>query len=310
VLGQSLRDFELVLVDNGTALAADTLGEVGADARIRWVRLGENRGIADGYAVGVAAARSAHIALLDYDDLMLPHRLERQLTILMSRPELGLLGSGATTIDENGRPVGHEFCLVNAAEHRIYSAYHSGALMPSMMGRTEVFREIPFRAAFRWSSDFDFITRVAERHSIAAVPEVLLHYRRHSAQTTRAHRVSQVFEECHVRLLCARRRSGWDERFEETVTGLQGADVPTSERAIHARFGRRFLAEGFFEQAVYQARRLLVTGHDVGSAVEALRVLSSCLRRAPRQAVLLSRLFFRGPVHAYRLRNIGPSLRG
>lgn len=308
VLGQTFRDLELLLVDNGTGVSADDLGVAGRDPRLRWVRLEKNEGIGRGHNAGVAAARAECIALLDYDDVMLPHRLDYQHAILREHPELGLIGSGAAVIDASGRRVGKEFCLLDPAAHRIYSNYHSGAIMPSFTGRTGVFRAFAYRPEFRWAGDFDFVTRVAERHAIAAVPRLLLHYRRHSGQTTLERRAEQVLEECYVRLLSSRRRSGLSEDFERVALELRSRSSPVSENAVHWEFSRRFIAEGFAAQAVYQARRLVATGRDRRSLARAMRTLASSVRQKPAGAVFLFRLFLQGPVRAHGLRNSGPHL--
>ena len=304
VLGQTLTDLELVLVDNGTGLSADALGGLGGDARLRWVRLESNFGIAAGHNAGVAAARADFVALLDYDDLMLPHRLARQVELLCARPGLGLVGAGAATIDENDRTVGREFCLIDEQAHRVYSAYHSGAIMPSFAGRTEVFRTFAYRPAFRWSSDFDFVSRAAERYAISAVPEVLLHYRRYPDQTTQCHRTEQIRDECWVRLLTARRRAGRDEGFDAAAVELQqNCEVSAEPCALHAEFGAHFLAERFAAQAAYEARRILAMSRAPGAVVAALRLWRRGLAVAPGDAIFLSRIFFTGPVRAHGLRN-------
>src|ERR1043166_9765187 len=55
VLGQTWRDMELILVDNGTGLTSDALGDLGNDPRLRWVRLPTNEGIEKGYNAGIVA---------------------------------------------------------------------------------------------------------------------------------------------------------------------------------------------------------------------------------------------------------------
>ena len=91
VLEQTFDDLELVLVDNGTGLPVKALGELGADPRVHWVRLPCNEGIPSGHNAGVAAARGEFIALQDYDDIALPHRLERQVATLRADPGIGLV---------------------------------------------------------------------------------------------------------------------------------------------------------------------------------------------------------------------------
>jgi glycosyltransferase involved in cell wall biosynthesis len=309
VLQQTVREFELILVDNGTGVSTDDLGAAGRDERLRWIRLNRNEGIACGHNAGVAAARADVIALIDHDDLMVPDRLERQLTSLRERPDLGLVGSGAAVIDETDRKMGNEFCLTDPASHRSYSEYYSGAITPSFTGRAEVFRAFPYRPQFRWAADFDFVARVVERHEVAAIPRILLHYRRHAGQTTVERRVEQVLEECYVRLLTARRRSGSKEDFAEVVLELQGRpSPPANEHAVHREFSERFLREGFATQAVYQARRMVATRRDPRSISTAVQTLARAMMRQPARTLQLLRIFFQGPVRALGLRDEGPRL--
>jgi hypothetical protein len=309
VLQQTWRDLELVLVDNGTGLSAEALGPLGVDPRLRWIRLDRNEGIAAGHNAGVAAVGSPFAALLDYDDLMLPCRLERQLARLRAEPRLGLLGAGATTINQDGQRIGREFCVVGVAAHQAYSAWHSGAITPSLAGRTEVFRAFPYRPEFRWSADFDFVARVAERHAMDCLPEVLIHYRRHAGQTTREQRAPQIRDECLVRLLTARRRAGREESLVASAeaVGLAEPGVPDLV-ALHAAFGARCLQERFAAQAMYHARRIIATSRAPAAILTATRLAARSIRTQPSQMRFLLQLFFRGPVRALGLSDAGPSL--
>lgn len=308
VLGQTVGDLELVLVDNGAALASDQLGALARDPRVRWVRLPTNAGIAAGINAGVAAARADFVALLDYDDVMLPDRLAKQLAWLRDKPALGLVGSGAEVIDGAGNVIGREFCLVDEAAHREYSAFFSGAIAPSTTGRTEVFRMFPHRAAFRWASDFDFAARVVEKFPTAAVPAVLLRYRRYAGQTTVTRRTEQILEEAYVRLLTARRRSGRPEDFDAIARELASRRTPRDIGEIHREFAARLLAEGFARLAVYHARRLVIVSRNVRAVAGAARIVAGAIRGNPRAAPFLARLFFCGPLHALGLRNDGAAL--
>ncbi len=77
VLGQSMRDFELVVVDDGSD---EDYGPVRArytDNRIVWLRLEKNGGQAAARNVGVDRARGKVVAFIDQDDRFYPERLER-----------------------------------------------------------------------------------------------------------------------------------------------------------------------------------------------------------------------------------------
>jgi GT2 family glycosyltransferase len=300
VLGQTWRDLELVLVDNGTGLPVSALGEPGRDPRVRWVRLPANAGIAAGHNAGVAAAQGDFIGLLDYDDLMMPRRLERQVAALRADAHVGLIASLAEGIDENDRGLGREFALVNPDEQQRYSQFAAPFFTPASTGRREVFADIPYREAFLCAADFDFITRVAEEWRLAAVPEVLCRYRHHGGQTT-VQQVGRIAaERCAVRLLTARRRAGRPEGSELIPGELAAAASP----AVAARrCAMQCLAEGFTVLTAYHARRSFAEERTTASGWRAARLFGRALRRAaPAERRAVARMFLTGPVRALGVR--------
>ena len=296
VVAQTWTDWELVLVDNGTGLAPETLGETGRDPRLRWVRLARNEGICAGHNAGVAAARGEFVALLDYDDLMMPSRLERQVARLRAEPALGLVSARAESIDATGRVTGREFSLDDGEAQRVYTHYAAPVVTPAFAGRREVFAALPYRAEFVWSADFDFLARAAERWPLAAVPGVLLRYRRHAGQTTQVRAGQIVAERCAVRLLTARRRAG----REEGVALAVGEAASAGE--VTRTYARACVGEGFPVLAAYHARRSVAEEPTLRSLVTAWRIYAAAGRRAGAEAAQVRRMFFSGPVRALGLR--------
>jgi glycosyltransferase involved in cell wall biosynthesis len=92
MLAQSLGDWELVAVDDGSSDATPEWLAAAArrDARVRVVRT-PPRGIASALQTGVAICRGSYLARMDADDLMHPDRLARQVACLENRPEVGLV---------------------------------------------------------------------------------------------------------------------------------------------------------------------------------------------------------------------------
>lgn len=299
LLAQTLRDLEIVLVDNGTGLSAEDLGDVGRDVRMRWLRLPANRGIPAGHNAGVAAARGEFVALLDYDDVALPHRLERQVERLRKEPDLGLVSSLAETIDEHGTVIGREFALIEPAAQRSYTQFAAPVVTPAYTGRRELFVRHPYRTEFEVGADFDFLARAAETTAMAAVEEVLLRYRRHEAQTTRTRAGLIEAQRCAIRTLTARRRAGFGEDFAATLAAVE-RDLTPSESC--RRWGERNLSEGLAVLAAYHARRTLVLDRSVPRAAQAMSLGARAilLARATERR-LATRMFFSGPVRALRL---------
>jgi glycosyltransferase involved in cell wall biosynthesis len=105
---QTFEDWELVLVDDGSD--EDNEQEIvrlaAEDERIRIVRNEVNLGLATALNRGWQSARSALIARMDADDLSLPERFQQQFAFLRKRPDVAVLGSGATIVDASGRTRG------------------------------------------------------------------------------------------------------------------------------------------------------------------------------------------------------------
>lgn len=302
MLAQTFRDFEFVLVDNGCGLSADALGELGRDPRLRRVNLARNEGISAGTNAGVAAARTGLIAIMDYDDLAVPQRLERQLAVLRADPRLGVVSAMADRIGPDGKTLpGRVFAFTDPAAFVPYSLYAAPVIHPVALVRREVLEAVPFRGEFQISSDLDFYARVAERWPMAVVPENLLHYRCYPAQSTQRFAVQlELSRSAHI-LATARRRAGRPEELGKLVR-LEGESTPA---AVCREMAALALADGFAVPAAYLARRALVRDRSVGSAGRVLRLALRAWRIAPaKERRLAAAMFLRGPVRALGLRPV------
>lgn len=101
VLEQTFRDFELLIVDNGSA--DNTVGIINQfnDARIKLIEE-KKVGIAFALNKGLAEARAEYIARFDADDICEPARFRKQFDFLRANPGYIVCGSDAMYISENG----------------------------------------------------------------------------------------------------------------------------------------------------------------------------------------------------------------
>lgn len=101
VLQQTFRDFELLVIDDGsTDDTADVLATYGDALRV--VRQ-HNQGLSSARNAGIQAARGELVAFLDADDWWLAGKLERQVALLRAKPEVGFVSTAARVEDPGGR---------------------------------------------------------------------------------------------------------------------------------------------------------------------------------------------------------------
>lgn len=104
VLSQSLKDLELIIIDDASTDKTEDLISlyIKKDKRIKYFKNDYNLGISKSRNRGCSLARGNYIAMLDSDDWWLYRdKLLRQIELLDSRPRLGLVGTGIVLYDEN-----------------------------------------------------------------------------------------------------------------------------------------------------------------------------------------------------------------
>jgi glycosyltransferase involved in cell wall biosynthesis len=206
VLAQTYRDFEIIVVDDGST---DSTQEVLAPYgdQIRVIRQA-NAGRGAARNAGILAAQGEYIAFLDADDLWLPQKLERQMPLFGERPQIAWAYCDYRWFDERGveeRTVFQKRSLTHPPEGRM--------LLPLMRSeptwtstivvRAVCFREVGlFDDSFTVAQDSDMWLRLACRFEAACTNEPLALRRRHAMSVTSLNPVgsSPIYRYHHWRL--------------------------------------------------------------------------------------------------------------
>ena len=91
VLSQTYDDYEIIIVDDCSTDSTPEVIRSFTDSRIHSFRHKVNRGLSATRNTGIANARGEYIAFLDDDDECTPNRLADQVSILDSRPNIGMV---------------------------------------------------------------------------------------------------------------------------------------------------------------------------------------------------------------------------
>ena len=178
VLSQSVSDFELIVIDDGsTDGTAELMERYLADSRIRYLKQ-ENQGQSVARNRGIAEARGQFICFLDSDNAWVSTKLENSLKAFEEHPEADIVYGDFITIDGEG----HEHGVNRMARY-------SGRITPQLlrdnfvsmnttMTRKRCFDEMGgFDSADRLAEDYGLWLRFSTRYQFLYVPAVLGYYR-------------------------------------------------------------------------------------------------------------------------------------
>lgn len=211
VLGQTLRDFELLAVcgpssDDSAALLVQYAGR---DPRVRVVEQ-TGAGIVGALNCGLALARGEFVARMDADDVALPERFQAQIAFLQHEPACVAVGSQALQIDPQGDAIGPMRVPLTHEEidRRNLAGIGGGIPHPTAMIRRRVIEAIGgYSPAYHAAEDLDFFLRLAEVGRLANLPDTLLLYRLHLHSASVARR-RETLAAARLAVAAACRRRG------------------------------------------------------------------------------------------------------
>jgi len=102
ILNQTYRDFEFIIVNDGSTDKTEDIILSYHDPRIRYVKNKTNLQIVKTPNKGIKLSCGKYIARMDADDISLPNRLEKQVYFLDNHPDIGVVGTSYHIIDKNG----------------------------------------------------------------------------------------------------------------------------------------------------------------------------------------------------------------
>ena len=182
-LSQSFRDFEIIVIDDGSTDGTyEKLLEYGDQLNLITHKGRANKGQSASINKGLKQASGKYIVILDSDDFWEPKKLEVQVKYLEDHPAIGLVYSNGYGTNS----VGDIIYSYHSKDHEdpqdanavLLDCYM--ALPVNAMVRKDVYDQVGFfNEEYRAAQDHDMLIRIAEVCKFAYLPNFLFYYRRH-----------------------------------------------------------------------------------------------------------------------------------
>ena len=178
ILGQTFKDFEFLIVNDGSTDKTGKILESYNDPRIKIINNEKNIGLTKSLNKGLKLARGEYIARQDADDISMPERLEKEVEFLNQNRSAGLVGTDYLIINEKGKVVHIVKCLNGSRELRIKLLEGNQFGHGSVMLRRECIGKVgTYREEFKFAQDYDLCLRIAEVYDVANISEPLYKWR-------------------------------------------------------------------------------------------------------------------------------------
>ena len=184
ILNQTFKDFEFIIIDDGsTDRTPEILREYAKkDERIKIITNPKNIGLTKSLNKAIKKAKGEYIARMDADDIAMPERLKKQIEFMEKNPEVGLLGTAYYEMNSKGEIVGDKlFPTSNKKLKKILIKYNP-FFHASVMVRKEVFNRVgPYDKNIPKAQDYELWFRIAQNYKIANLSSLLMK-RRYSGE--------------------------------------------------------------------------------------------------------------------------------
>lgn len=192
IRSQSFRDFEVVLVDDGSTDETPRFIQAIDDPRIVYYR-NKSRGFVNALNYGLQLARAPVVARMDADDLALPTRLERQYQYLRDHPECVLVGCDYYDIDGNSEIVSeNDYNYASDRVLRWLLLICNPFIHPGVSFRRSTVADLGgYRREYESAEDYDLWTRICAVGKVANIPCKLMKKRYHSNSMSVIRRATQ-----------------------------------------------------------------------------------------------------------------------
>lgn len=198
VLGQTFKDFELIVIDNASSWDVKNVVETFKDKRIHYKKNPRNLGIIGNWNKAIEYSKGQYLSIFHDDDIMYPNFLKESVKALNSYPTTGFTFPLLKRVDRDrnflniwwedydgkrGLIKGFDYIALTIKKERCIS------LAPSMVFRRSIFTRLgKFKQVYGFNTfDFNMWFKIALNYDVYFIDKVLFEYTIHVNQMSQRH---------------------------------------------------------------------------------------------------------------------------
>ncbi len=184
ILNQTFRDFEFLIINDGSTDRTIEILRSYHDRRIKIINNERNMGLTKSLNKGLKMARGEYIARMDADDISLPNRLDKQLAVMEKNNNIGVVACWLKIIDDNNNEIRpwHADRESNSPEEIYYTLFFENCIAHSsvLFNKKIVLKIGGYDESFKKSQDYELWTRLSKITKITKIKDALVVRRKHS----------------------------------------------------------------------------------------------------------------------------------
>lgn len=175
LISQSYPTWECILVDDGSNdNPLDVINRIN-DPRIKYFKLEINHGRAYARQYAFDHANGIFLCMLDADDWLYPDKIANQVIIMQQHPDIALISTNMSLVDQNGGIIGIEKYSGQCAAPIFYPSLKNISNLPvphaPSMIRANIAKKYRFDESLPFGEDFDYLIQILMQHPYAILPE-------------------------------------------------------------------------------------------------------------------------------------------
>lgn len=177
VFAQTYPYFEVIFWDNCSVDQSAAIAR-SYDERVRYYYSGINTSLGEARKMALEKATGKYIAFLDIDDIYLPEKLEKQVTVMENTNVVMSYGS-TIHIDAEGRKIRDKKVKNHSGKILGNLLYYYEINMQSVMIRREILDDPRFRfnAGYQYCPDYNLFMKIAALYDVQVIDDYLVKYR-------------------------------------------------------------------------------------------------------------------------------------